>query len=391
MKSSIVFIMAASTFLISTSYAEQEKTTNNNPDVKPTMHKIFTHMRDLLPFMIHEDKFLDPKNNATISKKLKEMAKIAKETEHTSLIKSPTYKASSEALKTHFEEIERVYRLGNKNFARWQLNSTVPLCMSCHTQMPSHSRHWDLTEITSGALSDYERAEMFFIGRDFDSALKYYDKTITEFPDNKVPVQSLEKAFERKLVIFSRVSRDFDAGIKSLDKNLKNKKLPEFLSKNVKAWIALFRIQKREGFPNPKKRNDKAIKKYAEKILDRDLWDDMVDATNPRLVKTLTLSGVLYEYLSTFPETPLKPDILNWLAQCDRNLQETLFYSLADLYLKECMQQFPEHPTAKKCYEDYKDHLIFSYSGSSGVNLPDDVKKELQMWSDKVMKKESKK
>lgn len=364
------------------SFASDQKTPPQ--DVKPTMHKIFADIKVLLPYMLNEDKFLDPKNNALIGTKLKEISQHAQETDHTSLIKSPTFKASSETLKTHFKEIERVFRVGNKSFARWQLNSTVPLCMSCHTQMPTHSRHWDLSDVLSSNLSDYERAELLFMGRDFDSSLKHYDQVIQSFPKNKITIQSVEKSLERKLVIFSRVKRDFDAGIKSLEANMTNKGLPEHITKNIKAWVALFRIQKREGFPNPKKKDDKAIKSYAEKILSRDLWDDMVDASNPRLVKVLTLSGVLYEYLSTFPSTDIKPDILNWLATCDRQLQETLFYSLADLYLKECMSEFSKHPTAKKCYEDYKDNLIFLYSGSSGTHLPDDVKSDLKMWSDKV-------
>lgn len=371
-------------FCLLTSFASEKPEQKTTQEIKPTMHKIFANIKDLLPYMLHEDKFLDPKNNAFIGAKLKEISQHAQETEHTSLVRSPTFKASSETLKIHFKEIERVFRVGNKSFARWQLNSTVPLCMSCHTQMPTHSRHWDLSEILSSNLTDYERAELLFMGRDFDSSLKYYDQVIQNFPQNKLSVQSVEKSLERKLVIYSRVKRDFDGGIKNLESNLTNKNLPENLTKNIKAWAALFRIQKREGFPNPKKKDDKAIKTYADKILTRDLWDDMVDASNPRLVKILTLSGVLYEYLSTYPSTPIKPDILNWLATCDRQLQETLFYSLADLYLKECMSEFPNHPTAKKCYEDYKDNMIFLYSGSSGTHLPDDVKSDLKMWSDKV-------
>lgn len=355
--------------------------------VQPTMHKLFSKIQELVPYVVDEEKFNDPKNEKFIADSLKEMKKLAKDASHAEELKTTTFKISRKVLEDHFADIERVFKVGNKNFARWELGSTVPLCMSCHTQAPSASRNWDVVDITRGNLNDYQKAELLFMGRDFDDALNYYDVVISGYPDNKIPVNQVEKSLERKVVIFSRVKRDFTGGVKSLEKSLKNKKLPEAFVKNVNAWIGLFRIQNKNGFPNPKKSNDRDIQKYVQKELKRGLWDDMTDArntTNPRLVKNLTVSGVLYEYLNTHPETKIKPDILLWLAMCDRKFQETLFYSLADMYLKECINEFPTHPTAKKCFDEYKDNTIISYSGSGGVNLPDDVKKELKDLSIKV-------
>lgn len=378
----IVFLIVC---LSVTSYAS-DKAEKSKP-VQPTMHKLFNKMQELVPYMVDEEKFNDPKNSRFIEKSLKEMKDLAKDAKHAEEIKTTTLRISQKVLEDHFADIERVFRIGNKNFARWELGSTVPLCMSCHTQSPSASRNWDIIDITRGNLDDYQKAELLFMGRDFDDALKYYDAVISGYPENKIPVQQVEKALERKVVVFSRTKRDFDAGVKSLQANLKNKKLPESFVKNIEAWIGLFRIQKRNGFPNPKKSNDKDIQKYVERELKRGLWDDMADArnvTNPRLVKNLTVSGVLYEYLNTHPDSKIKPDILLWLATCERKLQDTLFYSLADMYLKECMNEFPKHPTAKKCFDEYKDNTIISFSGSGGVFLPNETKKELKELSIKI-------
>lgn len=376
----IVFFISLS--FLSLSLFALEK--NAAPNVQQTMHKIFENMQILLPFMNDEEKFIDPKNNKLISDKLKESAELLRSAKHSQTLNSPTLKISREVLENHFSEIDRIFRVGNKSFARWQLNSTLPLCMSCHTQARSDSRHWDLAELTRGKATSFEKAELLFMGRDFDSALKIYTEIIKGYPQNNVRTTDLEKSFERKVVIFSRVQRDFKNGINNLQDDLKNKKIPEFLKKNVNAWIALFRIQIREGFPEPTKSNDSEIKKYAEKELKTNLWDDMVDASNPRLVKNLTVSGVLYEYLNTHPTTSIKPEILYWLALLDKQIQETLFYSLSDLYLKQCMSEFPKHPIAKKCFDQYKRNVILSYSGSSGIHLPSEVKKDLSDWSIKV-------
>lgn len=379
------FIIAGLILLASLIVQSQTPPQSKPATVQPAMHKIFSNMQALLPFMASEEKFKDPKNDKFIGDKLKESAALIKEVKHSAQLNSPTLQISRDVLENHFKEIDRIFRVGNKSFALWQLNSTLPLCMSCHTQSTSSSRHWDLAELIKGPISDFDKAELLFMGRDFDSSLKLYNKIIDGFPENNVRIMDVEKAFERKVVVFSRVTRDFKAGIKSLNENLKaNKHLPEYLVKNVKAWIALFRIQLKEGFPDPTKSNDQIIKKYVEKQLKTNLWDDMIDASNPRLVKNLTVSGILYQYLNTHPKTKLKPDILNWLALLDKQLQDTLFYSLSDLYLKQCMTEFPKHPTAKKCFDQYKLNTILSYSGSSGVHVPDDIKKELKDFSLKI-------
>ena len=377
------FIAITLTLIASLNLHAQTKATEEN--IQPTMHKIFNNMQELFPYMTDEEKFIDPKNDKFIGDKLKESALLIKNAKHSKELKSSTLKISREVLESHFMEIDRIFRLGNKSFARWQLNSTVPLCMNCHTQSPSQSRHWDLAELTRSSTSNFNKAELLFMGRDFDAALKMYNEIIRGFPANKARIMDVEKSFERKLVIFARVQRDFKEGMKSLDTDIKeNKKLPEYLVKNVNAWTALFRIQLREGFPDPTKSNDAAMKKYVNTELKNNLWDDMIDATNPRLVKNLTISGVLYEYLNTNPQTKIKPDILYWLAVIDKQLQDTLFYSLSDLYLKQCMSEFTTHPTAKKCFEQYKTNAILSYSGSSGTHLPGDIKKELKDWSMRI-------
>lgn len=374
-----IFVLLITTIILhhNIAFSTEEKT------VVPTMHKIFKNMQDLLPYSSSEEKFADPKNSKFILDKLQENSDLIKKAKHTKQLKTPTMQISQEVLENHFDEIARIYRVGNKSFARWQFNSTVPICMSCHTQAPSASRHWDLAELTKGETDLFNKAELLFMGRDFDSALKLYDELINEYPAKGKDL-NLEKALERKVVIFSRVKRNFDDGIKSLEVNLKNKKLPLYLQKNIKAWIASFKIEKKEGYPNPATSNDEQIKKYATKELKINLWDDMTDSLNPRLVKNLTASGILYEYLNTHPKTTIKPDILYWLGVIDSQLESNLFYSLSDLYLKQCMSEFSSHPTAKKCFDQYKQNTITSYSGSAGTFLPPEVKKELKFWSLKV-------
>ncbi len=378
MKKYLIVLM----LLVNGGVAAQESTPAT---VQPTMQKIFSNMQDLMPYMVSEERFLDPENEGYISEKLKQSAVLVKNAKHASQLNSPTLKISREVLEDHFSEVERVFRVGNKSFARSQLSSTVPICMSCHTQSPSASRHWELADLLKGTSNEFEKAELLFMGRDFNSALELYNEVILGFPENDFSLIDVEKSLERKVVIYARVKRDFDGGIKDLEGDLNNNKnLPEYLTNSIKAWVSSFQIQEKQGYPDPVTSDDSAIEQYVEREMKEGLSGDNFDASNPGLVRNLTVSGVLYEYLNTHPQTTLEPEILNWLAILDNELRDTLFYSLADLYLKQCMSEFAAHPAAKKCYEQYKTITIISYSGSGGTHLPADVTQELRDWSIKI-------
>ncbi len=376
------FFLVLVAMMIADAGAETKPDTNTGA-VKTKMHEILVHVEALRPYMSDEVEFKDKKNESVIKAHLEDLAKLIKSAKHEQVLKTPTLSISRQVLEDHFGELERVYRVGNKSYARWMLNSTLPICISCHTQVPSASRSWD--PISSRAYKDdFEHGEFLFTARNFDKAIEAYDKVVDGYPANGIKTQNLDTALERKMAIYSRVKRDFAAGIASIEKSQKNKNLPEHLNRNLDAWKALFRMQKGRKIPDPKVASDKEIKEYVETEFKRGLWDKMVSASDPRLITNLTVSGVLYEYLTLHPKTEIKPDILLWLAQCDRDLQNNFFFSLADLYLRNCMDEFPKHPTAKKCYKEYADNIYFSYSGSAGTSFPMEVEKELKDFKKKI-------
>ena len=333
--------------------------------------------------MVDRDKFEDKKNEGKIIENLDAMAKLVKNIKHTSITKAPGLRLSKQVLEDHLADTARVFKVGNKDYARWALNSTFSICMSCHTQSTSESRNWSLIGFKEFG-NDFDHAEFLFAARDFDHALEKYDLIIDGFPANKIRIMDLEKAISRKVAVFARVKRDFKGGLASVQKSQQNEELPPYLSKNLLAWEATFREAMKTPYPDPRESTDEQIRTYVEAEMKKGLWDKMIEASNPRLVTNLTVSGILYEYLNLHPTTPLRPDILYWLALCDRSLNNNFFYSLSDLYLKECINDFPKSPVAQKCFEEYEANTTFSYTGSSGVHVPKKVRDELDELRKKV-------
>jgi hypothetical protein len=132
------------------------------------------------------------------------------------------------------------------------------------------------------------------------------------------------------------------------------------------------------------------LKKYVTSSLKTELWDKMIGANNPRVMTYLKISGLLYEYLEHHPDTALMPEILFWLARCDRALNNNFFYSLADMYLKECVLKYPKHPIALNCFHEYEDSVTLGYTGSSGVHMPSDVLGDLNKMKREMQRARSK-
>ncbi len=97
------------------------------------------------------------------------------------------------------------------------------------------------------------------------------------------------------------------------------------------------------------------------------------------MIAALKLSSVLYEYLNAYPTTPLKPDILYWLSLGEHRYHYQSMYSLPDLYLKQCVLEYPNNPVAKLCFAEYEDFITVAFTGSGGTHIPHDISKELNM------------
>jgi hypothetical protein len=364
--------------LFSTSYGQQSKwpTEKNKNQVKSLMHKFWGHIEVLRPYMGNSDEFKNPKNEAIITEHLRELSRLARTAKHQKLLNSPNFSFSRKVLENHISDVERTFKIGNKDYARWMLNSTTSICMSCHTQFPTDPGTVSVPDTGTG--TTYFDAEFLFATRRYESAANVYRKIISDYPGNKLKANELEAAVRRLVAFHARIKRDPKAGAEELQGVLKNKNLPEYLKRDTEAWLALFEKWKVETDIDPKKATPQELTQWVEQKFEKTLWDKMVASNDPRVVTYLRVSGILYEYLQAHPKNEITARVLYWLARSEYRLNSNFFYSLGDLYLKECMRNYSKDPYAKKCYFEYEDNMVMSYTGSRGTYLPLDVQKELK-------------
>ena len=148
-------------------YLVEKKVSISTKDV---MAQFATHLIALKKFMISQEKFNDPKNSFEISNHLQQLSKNVAAAHEDVALQKPNFKFSREVLAEHLEDTERLFRLGNKSFARWKFASTVSVCMSCHVQMPTPSKTFQEFKSEKMFLSRMDQAEFLFAIRDFEAA-----------------------------------------------------------------------------------------------------------------------------------------------------------------------------------------------------------------------------
>jgi hypothetical protein len=227
-----------------------------------------------------------------------------------------------------------------------------------------------------------------FAVRHYDEALKAYDSWIREFNRGKrKDLIKLETALKRKLFIFVRVKRLPTDAMDSFKKDLQNKKWPKSVRTEVEGWIDAFRRT-----PQTKPQSGmtaESLEAMASKNLPP-LLSSQERFKPGATVQFLYVSGLMYDFINTHPAKDVTPGLIYWLAICDGHLNLGYFFSFSDLYLKACIEKFPKSPEASKCYRELESTTIDAYTGSSGINLPDDVKVELDRLKNIVSGKSSK-
>ncbi|MCB1704003.1 MAG: hypothetical protein KDI17_04020 [Halioglobus sp.] len=348
-------------------------------EVRDIMDQLREQVFVLKPLIASESSFKDPANAPEISEALQNMVALSQQVNHDARISRTGFQVSAAILTQQLQEVETVFDMGNKAYALVSLKSTLGVCMSCHTQLPATSAHFNAANQGHALADPFQEAEFLFLIRDFDAAMKLYAETLQGYPRNQVTPQNLEVALYREIYYYVRVARDMEGLSATLKQNSENQALPQRLQSQVKAFIAAVDSVKNEAYRQFTEAQGAELRDYAKAQLEGEVSGDFTLDSPEKMIAALQLSSVLYEYLDDNPQTQLKPEIFYWLSFGERRYLYPSVHSLPGLYLKQCVLDYPQHPVAKQCFAEYEDIIVVSFTGSGGTNIPDDLIEELAM------------
>lgn len=288
--------------------------------------------------------------------------------------KSDSYQVSYEFISQYLLVVKSILETSHIDYARSHLFALGEMCASCHTQDTT------LRTLFSGTrreafTDDYAFAELNFITREYDEAIKYYEKFLNS-PGRKTELNIIQP-LQRILTVHTQLQNNPQKAVQILEKYLDYPQhTPETLAE-LKNWIAGLNALLGSGVANSKTVSFATLQTYVEKYLGKpESLSLHIQSSAEEEVQRVWLRGQIYQYLDRQPNHNEIPVLLYWLAVLDRSIAYNFYFSLADLYLKQCVLKYSDHPYAKHCFDEYKNYVDYTYV-QQGEKIPSGISQEI--------------
>lgn len=372
----MLLISTTSSFAAKTN--EEQKT-----EARAIMDGVYESFVKVIPYVYSDEQsggklLKDSQQKVELVKNLTDISDFFKSARHVEYFQRPGFRPSLETINNHLSDTIRAVKADNFIFAQKRLRATTALCISCHSQLSENASQNAFGNAINKAKresfdSDFAYGNYLFLVRRFSESEKYFDLAIEKaLKENNE--HELYSSLRKELSIHTKIELDAGKAKAFIARFENDSRLPPLAKTSLANWKKNLTMW--EKF-NPKKVKsiDGFIKKYLRPLED----DKSKTAEGDNDVTLLVASGVLSKYLNDHPKSKLAPEILYWLSISERRLSSSYyFYSLSDLYLKDCIKLYPKSLYAKKCYAEYEDNIIFGFSGSSGTDIPVEEKQELE-------------
>jgi tetratricopeptide (TPR) repeat protein len=373
-----VFLLEAFSFKL---FADEQ--IKEQMQAKMLMNNVYDSFVRIIPFVYSTNniktKNLSKDDKDLLINSLTDLSKVFKNAKHSEIFQGPGFRPSLDTINSHIEETIFSIDSDSLFFAQKRLNVLGALCVSCHSQLPeSVSKNAfgnDIKkEVRDRFDSDFSYGNYLFMVRRFDDAKMYYEKTIQNNIGkvDDLSLQEVESSLKKILSIDTKIKFDYSKVKKNLDLWKADSKISKRNQKMISRWEAdlkrwkTFSLQEIKSLPA-------FIKKHLEKmnLKNENFFQGGEDVT------LLISSGVLLNYLVENSDSKLAPQILYWISIAENRMGKNYFFSLSDIYLKDCVKKYPRSLYANKCYKEYADSIEEGYTGSSGTNIPSEEKNEL--------------
>lgn len=300
--------------------------------------------------------------------------------------KPDSYQINYEFISQYLKIVKAVMQTRSIDAVRTHLYALGEICASCHTQDTT------LRTLFSGATratfpDDYAFAELNYMTREYDQAIKYYELFLNS-PGPKTEL-NIVQPLQRIITVYIQIHNDPAQAIRILENYKEYKQhTPETLAE-LKNWIKGLKSLQASGVSKSPPKTFADLKKYVEKYLGGYLENtgdisSRKQSTAKQEVQRVWLRGRLYHYLNRQPDENEIPQLLYWLSVLDRSIAYNFYFSLADLYLKQCVLKYPDHAYARRCFDEYEKYVEYNYV-LYGENIPPGIQRELDQMR-KVLK-----
>jgi hypothetical protein len=370
MKKLIKIVFAAIFSLTNHGFAAEQTST---PELNTIMTEIGVAMVDVYPLFVAKRALTDSEIRK-IKKALTQMTRLFQQAKSSIKNRPDGYQVSYDFISQYLMVVEAVVAARPIDFARSYLLAIGEICASCHTQDTT------LRTLFAGTSrdqfeDDYAFAELNYMTRDYDEAIVYYEKFLNT-SRGKTELEIIQP-LQRMVTIHTQIRNQPSEGIRLLKKFESLKDHTPETRAELQGWINGLSALEASDVGDIKQITFQTLEKYANQYLgDITPLTFAAQSTPQQEVERVWLRGQLYHYLNQRASANEIPKLLYWISVTDRSISYSYYFSLADIYLKQCVLEYPKHPYAKRCIAEYKTYMHYTYT-RRGLKIPSGIQAEL--------------
>lgn len=352
-------------------------TRNGGPkELRGEMKDIYTATSQLFTYVWSPKEFSRQKSHEKILSLLDHLISGFHNVEAVSPVQSfePGFRITLATHQALLMDVRKRFQAGDKEYANWQLRSLSFNCISCHTRYNANTDF--IGEAPQGddesVIARLAQAEFLIASRQFEKASANLHSLALSLGQTPAASESLLETLKLWLVVQVRAKEDFPNAAHTLAELIPRLNLSMEFQRLVKRWVkSLERIS--DPIPSPTEERTQ----LARTLLAPLYPDASIGEQEMNLVETLHATSLLHALL----EQPLVPTVrreaLYLLGVAYYQLPVATFETFRELYLEQCIREYPGSQAAQDSYRLYEKYLERTNSGSGGLHLDADLQQKL--------------
>jgi hypothetical protein len=339
------------------------------------MGQIADALSKTLPLSLDAQQLEDPAARARYGASLDVLADRASGLEQHGRSRDASFAYLSRSLAHDARTAKRRFEQGHDVESQFVVRQLVQDCVACHSRLPdlddSELGARLLAQLDLDELPLFERVRLQAATRQFDAALDGYEELFRD-PEISPAQLDLEGRILEYLTITIRVKQDLRRPRWSLERMAQRPDVPEYLSEDLAVWYTTLEALADQ----PRLGNSGAT---ARALVQDAHLEEMPAYDRRGYVYALMASSLLHQHLNaaTLSEGELA-EAYYLLGLTETRASRSLWLSEADAYLETSVRSAPGSPDAAKAYELLEQETLAGYTGSAGLQLPEDVAARLE-------------
>jgi hypothetical protein len=338
------------------------------------MPRIADALTDALPLSIRADQLDDPARREAYGGAVAALARDAAALGAHGRSREASFGYLSGSLARDAGEAQRRFEAGRLDESQFFVRELVNDCVACHSRLPDPGSSGLGAQLLRRARMDEvepaERARLQVATRQFDAALDTWESRMRD-PDVPPGRLDLEGELVDYLIVNIRVRGDLRRPQVPLEQLAARPDVPGYLAGDLAAWGAALRRLDRTP------RSGALLAEARALVADaRPEGGDRIDRGD--LVEELLASSLLHRFVAAPGPAPAElAEAYYLLGLTETRVRHSAWLSEAEFYLETSIRSDPASPWAARSFALLEQETLASYTGSGGLQVPDDVREQL--------------